>query len=130
MERRLAGRSRRTSRGVIWRAEALERPHVAGDRLAGVAVLGGGAVGGDPRQLQLAILHVDRGFRRRGVASLLFDEMRQEAARRGARRLYISATPSEGALRFYLGQGARLADPPDPVLLALEPEDVHLVLSL
>ena len=64
------------------------------------------------------------------MASLLFDEMREEAARRGARRLYISATPSEGALRFYLSQGARLADPPDPELLALEPEDVHLVLSL
>jgi GNAT superfamily N-acetyltransferase len=100
------------------------------DRLAGVAVLGGVAVGGDPRQLPLAILHVDRGSRRHGVASLLFVEMREEAARRGARRLYISATPSEGALRFYLGQGARLADPPDPVLLALEPEDVHLVVDL
>jgi hypothetical protein len=33
-------------------------------------------------------------------------------------------------VRFYLGQGARLADPPDPELFALEPEDVHLVLDL
>ena len=85
-----------------------------GDQLAGVAVLGGEPVGDDPQKLPLAILHVGRGHRRRGVASLLFREMREEAARRGARRLYISATPSEGALRFYLGQGARLADPPDP----------------
>ena len=101
-----------------------------GDQLAGVAVLGGEPVGDDAQKLPLAILHVGRGHRRRGVASLLFREMREEAARRGARRLYISATPSEGALRFYLGQGARLADPPDPVLLALEPDDVHLVLDL
>ena len=102
----------------------------AGDRLAGVAVLGGEPVGGDSQELPLAILHVGRGYRRHGVASRLFREMREEAARRGARRLYISATPSEGALRFYLGQGARLADPPDPGLLALEPDDVHLVLDL
>jgi hypothetical protein len=27
-------------------------------------------------------------------------------------------------------RGARLAHPPDPELLALEPEDVHLVLDL
>ena len=101
-----------------------------GDQFAGVAVLGGECVGEDPRILPLAILHVGRGHRRRGVASLLFRKMREEAARRGARRLYISATPSEGGLRFYLGQGARLADPPDPVLLALEPDDVHLVLDL
>jgi GNAT superfamily N-acetyltransferase len=101
-----------------------------GDQLAGVAVLGGEPVGGDPRTLPLAILHVGRGHRRRGVANLLFRAMREEAARRGARRLYISATPSEGALRFYLGQGARLADPPAPGLLALEPDDVHLVLDL
>ncbi len=101
-----------------------------GDQLAGVAVLGGEPVGDDAQKLPLAILHVGRGHRRRGVASRLFREMREEAARRGARRLYISATPSEGALRFYLGQGARLADPPDPALLALEPDDVHLVLEL
>ena len=100
------------------------------DQLAGVAVLGGECVGDDPQKLPLAILHVGRGHRRRGVASLLFREMREEAARRGARRLYISATPSEGALRFYLGQGAQLADPPDPALLALEPDDVHLMLEL
>ncbi len=101
-----------------------------GDQLAGVAVLGGEPVGDDLQKLPLAILHVGRGHRRHGVASLLFREMREVAARRGARRLYISATPSEGALRFYLGQGARLADPPDPALLALEPDDVHLVLEL
>jgi GNAT superfamily N-acetyltransferase len=101
-----------------------------GDQLAGVAVLGGEPVGGDPRTLPLAILHVGRGHRRLGVASLLFREVLEEAGRRGTRRLYISATPSEGALRFYLGQGARLADPPDPGLLALEPDDVHLVLDL
>jgi GNAT superfamily N-acetyltransferase len=101
-----------------------------GDRLAGVAVLGGSPVGGDSETLQLALLHVGRTYRRHGLAARLFGEMRAEAVRRATRRLYISATPSEGALRFYLSQGARLADPPDPHLLALEPEDIHLVLVL
>jgi GNAT superfamily N-acetyltransferase len=98
--------------------------------LAGVAVLGGTPVGGDPELLQVALLHVGRPYRRTGLAGRLMAEMRREAAVRGARRLYVSATPSESALRFYLAQSARLADPPDPLLLALEPEDVHLVLDL
>jgi GNAT superfamily N-acetyltransferase len=101
-----------------------------GDRLAGVAVLGGTPVGGDPARFSLALLHVGRPYRRRGLAARLLALMRDEAVRRGARGLYISATPSEGALRFYLAQGARLADPPDPDLYTLEPEDVHLILPL
>jgi GNAT superfamily N-acetyltransferase len=100
------------------------------DRLAAVAVLGGTPVGGDPELLPLALLHVGRPYRRRGLAARLLALMRDEAVRRGARRLYISATPCEGALRFYLAQGARLADPPDPDLYAIEPEDVHFILSL
>jgi GNAT superfamily N-acetyltransferase len=75
-------------------------------------------------------VHVGLGYRRRGLASRLFADIREQAGRRGARRLYISATPSDGALRFYFRQGARLAEPPDPDLLALEPDDVHLVIDL
>ena len=51
------------------------------------------------------------------------------ALRRGACRLYISATPSASALGFYLSLGAELADPVDDQLFALESEDVHLVLE-
>ncbi len=114
--------------GAGWAAEA--RPADGPPVLAGVALLGGAAVGGDPAVLQLALLHVGRPYRRLGLAARLLAPVCAEAVHRGARRLYISATPSEGALRFYLAQGARLADPPDPDLLALEPEDVHLVLDL
>jgi GNAT superfamily N-acetyltransferase len=135
--------------GIGWAAELQDRPvrlrdRPAGSRgrparedrpacapgLAGVAVLAGLPVGGDAGLLQLALLHVGRGYRRSGLASMLFARACEEAALRGARRLYISATPFEGALRFYLSRGARLADPPDPTLLKLEPEDVHLVLDL
>jgi ribosomal protein S18 acetylase RimI-like enzyme len=87
-------------------------------------------VRGDPRELQLAFLHVGREYRRCGIARRLFRGLREAALRRGALRLYVSATPSESALGFYRSLGARLADPVDPDLFAREPEDVHLVLEL
>jgi len=102
----------------------------AGRRLVGVAILGHGPVRGDPRELQLVLLHVSRDSRRTGIAGRLFAELRESALRRGAGRLYISATPSDSALGFYLSLGAELADPVDEQLYALEPEDVHLVLEL
>jgi hypothetical protein len=44
--------------------------------------------------------------------------------------LYISATPTRNTVDAYLHLGAMLADPPDPYLLALEPDDIHLILAL
>ncbi|MBZ4256958.1 hypothetical protein LAN29_25625, partial [Mycobacterium tuberculosis] len=41
--------------------------------------------------------------------------------------LYISSIPNKNTVDFYLAQGCRLADKPDPALFALEPEDIHLV---
>ena len=48
----------------------------------------------------------------------------------GARRLYVSATPSENTVGFYLRRGCRLAAEIDEALFALEPEDNHLELDL
>ncbi len=45
----------------------------------------------------------------------------------GASGLYISSIPNKNTVDFYLAQGCRLADKPDPALFALEPEDIHLV---
>jgi len=44
--------------------------------------------------------------------------------------MYVSATPTESAVGFYLRQGCRLAQPVHPELFAAEPEDVHLVCPL
>ena len=41
--------------------------------------------------------------------------------------MYISATPSEHTINFYLRQGCVVASEVDPELFALEPEDIHLV---
>jgi ribosomal protein S18 acetylase RimI-like enzyme len=79
---------------------------------------------------QLAFLHVSRDYRRHGIAMSLMDEACHIARTAGAARLYISAIPSESAVGFYLSRGSVLADPVDPELYALEPEDIHLILDL
>lgn len=100
-----------------------------GGRLAGVAILGAEPVETRPSLLQLLFLHVSRPYRRRGVAGRLLDRVEGEARRRGAEGLYISAAPTESAVGFYLNRGATLLAPPDPTLLAVEPEDIHLGLA-
>jgi hypothetical protein len=44
----------------------------------------------------------------------------------GARRLYISATPSENTVGFYTHLGCVITREVDPALFELEPEDIHL----
>jgi GNAT superfamily N-acetyltransferase len=78
----------------------------------------------------LTFLHVSSPYRRRGVATALWDVSAGLARRAGATTMYVSATPSGSAVGFYLSKGCALADPPHPALLALEPEDVHLVARL
>lgn len=98
-----------------------------GNELVGVAVV-------DPafeRSLAwLAFLHVSRRFRRRGVASALWDAAVQVAAGAGARTMYVSATPTGSAVGFYLSRGCEPAERVHPALFEMEPDDVHLVCAV
>jgi hypothetical protein len=58
--------------------------------------------------------------------SALVGVARSEAIHRGAKRLYISATPSENTVNFYLRLGCELTSQADPELFELEPDDIHL----
>jgi ribosomal protein S18 acetylase RimI-like enzyme len=78
----------------------------------------------------LAALYVSRSHRRRGVASRLVEEVARLARARGARRLYVSATPSSSAVGFYRSHGFAPTDQPDPTLFALEPDDIHMTVEL
>jgi GNAT superfamily N-acetyltransferase len=78
----------------------------------------------------LAVLHVSRAHRRHGLGALLVGEVARLARADGARRLYVSATPTGATVEFYLGRGFRPTDQPDAELFALEPEDIHMVLEL
>lgn len=101
-----------------------------GDALVGVTVLD--SVWLDPAQqrLQLKYLYVDRRVRGSGVGAALFRRAQAVACARGARELYISATPTARAVDFYLSRGSRLAEPPDAALYALEPDDIHLLCAV
>ena len=117
-DRRHAGTSgARRLCGDAWDAE----------RIVGVAVLDNTPLGPQGDQLQLRLLHVSRDYRDQGVGGRLVEVARIEARRLGARDLYVSATPSEHTVRFYLARGCRLNPHPDPDLYAEEPEDIHLL---
>jgi predicted N-acetyltransferase YhbS len=96
------------------------------DRLVGVAILESDFIGANRDQLQLKFLHVSNGYRGRGLGKRLFERAQDEARARGAQRMYVSATPSENTIHFYLNRGCVLSPNPDPELFALEPEDIHL----
>lgn len=99
-----------------------------GTALVGAAATDGVLLEGD--RLQLAWLHVSRDYRGRGIGAELFTDAMADGRERGAKYLYISATPTENTIRFYLSRGCELADPPDPALLAAEPDDIHLICAL
>jgi predicted N-acetyltransferase YhbS len=94
--------------------------------LVGVVVLDSKRIGKDKDQLQLTFLHVSNSYRNSGLGTQLFELAKATARERGARRLYISATPSENTVNFYLRLGCAVAEEPDLELFELEPEDIHL----
>lgn len=96
------------------------------DKPVGAAVLDNRFIGRNKDQLQLEFLHVGSSYRGQGLGRALFERAANEARKRGSRHLYISATPSEHTIGFYLLMGCRVTAEPDPELFALEPEDIHL----
>jgi predicted N-acetyltransferase YhbS len=94
--------------------------------LSGVAILESKFIGKQQDMLQLKFLHVSRAYRKQGLGSRLFKIALEKARTLGAKKLYISATPSENTINYYLRLGCALATEIDPELFALEPEDIHL----
>ncbi len=109
--------------GVIWAA-------FSGEVLIGVAALESRFILWEKDALQLKFLHVSRDWRGVGLGKTLFEYCATQARQWGAKRLYISATPSQHTVDFYLRQGCTLAREIDPDLFSLEPEDIHLEYSL
>ncbi len=99
-------------------------------RLVGLGSLEPSGVGGDRGVMKLDMLYVSAGYRGRGIGRMLTELVANLARSLGATALYVSATPTRGTVDAYLRMGARLLQAPDPELLALEPDDIHLALSL
>ena len=111
-------------RGGIFLAE------FRADLLVGVSVLDTKPIKTAPEQLQLLYLYVTRQARAQGVGTRLLELTAAEARALKAKALYISATPTENTVNFYLRSGSSLNPNPDPDLFAAEPEDIHLVYRL
>lgn len=109
--------------GAAWGA-------FAGERLVGIAVLDGRRIGANLDALDMYFLHASNGYRRHGIGRELVRLVRQRAAEMGAHRLYVSAAPSANTVTFYRRQGFELASEVDPELYALEPDDIHLDMTL
>jgi ribosomal protein S18 acetylase RimI-like enzyme len=98
-----------------------------GDRLVGEASLRYRLTGDTA---QLVSLHVSQSHRRCGVAAALVREIFRLAQASGAQWIYVSATPSDSAVGFYLSKGFELVEQVNEELYALEPEDIHMIKAL
>lgn len=94
--------------------------------LVGAAVLDSKFIRKNKDQLQLMFLHVSHAYRRQGLGVELFEKAVEKAKSLGASKLYISATPSENTVNFYLNRGCVLTKDIDEELFELEPRDIHL----
>ncbi len=79
---------------------------------------------------QLAALYVSKSYRGRGIGALLTDKTAQLARADGARKLYVSATPTAPTVHFYMGQGFDLTEEINQQLYELEPDDIHMIKTL
>ena len=101
-----------------------------GPRLAGVSVLDHVPLRTGIDRLNLSGLWVSHRHRGRGVGTALVRLVEREARDRGARALYVSATPSGNTVRFYRSLGFHVAEFIDPDQFESEPEDIHMELAL
>ena len=98
--------------------------------VVGIGSLDASGVGGDRAVMKLDMLYVSAEYRGRGIGRRLTEMAGNRARSLGATALYVSATPTRGTVDAYLRMGAKVLGTPDPELLAREPEDIHLALSL
>ena len=113
-------------------SEQRERGGIMKGAFVGDLLIGVGILQQDIRSSmdQLAFLHVSREYRRQGIASEITGDLCRVARERGAKSIYVSATPSESAVSFYRYHGFEPVTDPIPELYALEPEDIHLIKEL
>ena len=100
------------------------------NKLVGVAALDSEFIGNNRDYLQLYFLHVDSKYRRTRIGSKLLKKVANHAKKLMAKKLYISATPSQNTIDFYINIGCQLVSELNPDLYQLEPNDIHLELSL
>jgi len=99
-------------------------------KLVGVAALDSRFIGSQKDTLDLAGLWVSSQYRKKGKATTLLKQIIEKAKFLGAKKLYISATPSYNTVTFYFNRGAKLTEEINEEKFQLEPDDIHLEMSL
>lgn len=94
------------------------------EKLVGVGIIEQDIVA---NMAQLVFLHVSNQYRQQGIGRKITEALIKKAEESAAKRIYVSATPSESAVGFYLSQGFKPTDTPIPELFRLEPKDIHMV---
>ena len=98
--------------------------------IAGIVLLDSQFIGRNKDQLNLAGLWVSKQYRQKGVGKTLVELVKEKALAIGAKKLYVSATPSQNTVDFYMKQGFELAGEINQRLYELEPEDIHMVRNI
>ncbi|PAB60366.1 GNAT family N-acetyltransferase [Anaeromicrobium sediminis] len=101
-----------------------------GAEICGIAALDSQFFGINNEYLKFDKLYVSKNYRGKGIGTELVKLVRKKALEMGAKKLYISATPFENTVRFYMGVGCTLAEEFIKEMHDLEPEDIHLELKL
>lgn len=99
-------------------------------KLVGVTSVDKRLFGESGQFAKMDILYVNTSSRGTGIGTSLVKQAKSAAKDLGAKQLYISATPTKSTVDFYLNLDAELLQVPDSRLYKLEPEDIHLQLSI
>jgi predicted N-acetyltransferase YhbS len=86
--------------------------------------------GPEKNMLNVGPVWISKSYRRQGIGTRLMQLVENAARKRNVTYLYISATPVPGTVEFYKRIGCVLLHNPDPELFTMEPEDIHMVLTL
>ncbi|OLS20055.1 MAG: hypothetical protein HeimC2_39100 [Candidatus Heimdallarchaeota archaeon LC_2] len=100
------------------------------DKMVGMGTLDVKFIGKHKDLLQLAGLWVSTQYRYKGIAGKLVDHMKNKARNLGAKKLYVSATPSFNTIEFYKNRAFILTKDLDKTLFEKEPEDIHMEIEL
>lgn len=99
-------------------------------KFIGIIALDCKFIGSRNDQLQIVFLHVEHNYRDKGLGTNLMNIVIKKAKNMGAKKLYISATPSKHTVDFYMSLGCNLASEINSELFQLEQEDIHLELLI
>ncbi|WP_447636949.1 GNAT family N-acetyltransferase [Flavobacterium microcysteis] len=101
-----------------------------GENITGVASVENKKRGIHSEYCKMDILYVSANYRGKRIGHKLLEKCKKIALDFGAKKLYISATPTKATVDFYRNEGAVIAKEIDSDLFKLEPLDIHLELDL